>query len=306
MTYQLSLGLIIPSPSYHFALRNTLFRVVFLASYSSSLTVPAIIRVVLKVLNIFNKLKAAVSTSVRRDLYRTIDNSLTIIGLFILAAKVNRTVDTRFLKLGKEQKLKNAVFELGAINKGEQSMASISPITHTSSVLTEAAATPGGGWLATALNVIGASLLLGLALRQISRIYFPTAPKENSKRVWKNYVKGSAAETYQNILKENENGNIQSQSQIPEALHNDRWLRSYNCAIGLTPARHPVMDPNGRTVYDRANIHQWLENSETSPVTRRPLQARQLKPNWAAQVIVNSRLAFHQQRMEHFRKQYGD
>ena len=55
---------------------------------------------------------------------------------------------------------------------------------------------------------------------------------------------------------------------------------SFRCPISGALMQDPVVDPEGNT-FDRASIERWLARNPTSPLTRSPLTAGQLKPNRA-------------------------
>jgi len=55
---------------------------------------------------------------------------------------------------------------------------------------------------------------------------------------------------------------------------------SFRCPISGALMREPVVDPEGNT-FDREGIERWLARNPTSPLTRSPLTAGQLKPNRA-------------------------
>lgn len=53
---------------------------------------------------------------------------------------------------------------------------------------------------------------------------------------------------------------------------------TYICPITLNPMVHPLMTRTGRN-FERQAIVTWLEQSRTCPLTREPLQPRDLVPN---------------------------
>lgn len=90
---------------------------------------------------------------------------------------------------------------------------------------------------------------------------------------------------------------------IPAPLHNDVVFKKYICPITGMPIRRVVCDPNGVTLYERSAIRTALSFNPVSPVTRRPLLARQLLERPAIQAEINARLNFHQQGLEAFLQQ---
>lgn len=78
--------------------------------------------------------------------------------------------------------------------------------------------------------------------------------------------------------------------KIPAYLHEDQILSKYVCIITKAPIRYVVGDPNRRTLYEKANITQWLREHNTSPVTRKHLTAADLVPLPAVQSLIDSRL----------------
>lgn len=87
---------------------------------------------------------------------------------------------------------------------------------------------------------------------------------------------------------------LQALRFIPEELHEDPVFRQYICLINLAPARHPVLDPNRRALYDRAAVETWLRLRGTSPATRASLSPGELLPNLHAQNDINRRLALYE------------
>lgn len=85
---------------------------------------------------------------------------------------------------------------------------------------------------------------------------------------------------------------------IPQALHGDVFFARYVCPITFEPIRHPVRDPNGVTLYERAEIIREIGRSGRSPVTRRPLTVLQLQPVPILQQMIDNRLTLHQAGIE--------
>ena len=67
-----------------------------------------------------------------------------------------------------------------------------------------------------------------------------------------------------------------SASQAPE---------EYLCPINLTLMNDPVIGSDGRS-YERAAITQWLRTNPHSPITRQPMTASSLKPNYALKTAI--------------------
>ncbi len=88
-------------------------------------------------------------------------------------------------------------------------------------------------------------------------------------------------------------------AEIPEPLQQDVVLRRYNCAINHQPARDPVADPtaNNLVIYERATILEWIRRNGTSPMTRRPLRADQLRELPAVRAIIDHRLQAHERHL---------
>lgn len=88
--------------------------------------------------------------------------------------------------------------------------------------------------------------------------------------------------------------NLRQLREIPEELHEDPVFRRFICAIYLTPIRFAVADPNGRTLYERQAIVEWIRRHHNSPVTRNPLAVAQLLPRPAVQQLIDARLEQHE------------
>jgi hypothetical protein len=63
-------------------------------------------------------------------------------------------------------------------------------------------------------------------------------------------------------------------------MNDQRMPQSFLCPITGEAMQDPVMDPEGNS-YERTAIEEWLEKSQTSPVTRTFLAASSLMPNRA-------------------------
>lgn len=87
---------------------------------------------------------------------------------------------------------------------------------------------------------------------------------------------------------------------IPAPLYADPVFRKYICPITRAPIRRAICDPNGRTLYERSAITQWLTTNNTSPATRRPLRQRQLLARPAVQAEIDQRLREHQNFLDTF------
>lgn len=83
-------------------------------------------------------------------------------------------------------------------------------------------------------------------------------------------------------------------SSIPEALHDDVVLSANICPISMEPIRHPVGDPNNRTIYERDYIYRVIDQSGKSPITRLPLTREQLIPRPDLQAVIDNRLKMYQ------------
>ena len=79
-------------------------------------------------------------------------------------------------------------------------------------------------------------------------------------------------------------------SEIPEALEKDPVFNQFTCSITQRPVRHPILDPNGKTLYEKSVITHWLENNSFSPVTHKPLRVQELKSAAFIQCIIDTHL----------------
>ncbi len=93
------------------------------------------------------------------------------------------------------------------------------------------------------------------------------------------------------------NLNFLAFDEIPIPLYEDVVFRRFICPISNCPIRNPVYDPNGRTLYERGAIQQWIAVRPISPVTRLPLTVAQLVEAPAVRALIDDRLQFHQDRM---------
>jgi hypothetical protein len=59
----------------------------------------------------------------------------------------------------------------------------------------------------------------------------------------------------------------------------------YLCPITLTLMNDPVIGSDGRS-YERSAILQWLRTNPHSPITRQPMNASSLKPNYALKSAI--------------------
>lgn len=112
---------------------------------------------------------------------------------------------------------------------------------------------------------------------------------------------GTMVEAYRRIIYKYGNIDLLALDQIPEELYDDPFLKKYTCTITQAPARHPVWDPNKKTIYERVVVEEWLKLKGTSPVTRKPLHAHQLTPVLGASIVIETRLRFHEERMKALR-----
>jgi len=100
--------------------------------------------------------------------------------------------------------------------------------------------------------------------------------------------------------------NLLALRKIPEPLHADALLKRYICPVTQKPIRYPVTDPNGNAIYEREAILRWLETHGTSPVTFRPLHARDLVLKSDLKQMIDSRLRFHGERLQNYIGQNED
>ncbi len=82
---------------------------------------------------------------------------------------------------------------------------------------------------------------------------------------------------------------------IPEALQDDVVFSANICPISREPIRHPVGDPNNRTIYERDYLYRAIDQTGLSPITRRPLTREQLIPMPDLQNRIDSRLRMYQE-----------
>lgn len=59
----------------------------------------------------------------------------------------------------------------------------------------------------------------------------------------------------------------------------------FRCPISMEVMSDPVLCADSQT-YDRKSIQQWLQSSQTSPITRQPLYANQMYPNYALKASI--------------------
>lgn len=97
-----------------------------------------------------------------------------------------------------------------------------------------------------------------------------------------------------------ENLSLLTLSRIPPFLFDDIIFSRYICPITQEPIRDPVQDPNGRTLYERNAIYNWLQMHPTSPVTMAPMSIENLKEMPALRALIDARLQFHQEKLEEF------
>ena len=60
----------------------------------------------------------------------------------------------------------------------------------------------------------------------------------------------------------------------------NRIPSEFLCPISMELMEDPVLCADGQT-YERKHIMEWLQRSPTSPITRQPLDARMIHPNYA-------------------------
>ena len=59
----------------------------------------------------------------------------------------------------------------------------------------------------------------------------------------------------------------------------------FRCPIGMEVMKDPVVCEDGHS-YDRENIMNWLDRSQTSPMTRQPLNKYAMRPNIALKASI--------------------
>jgi len=69
----------------------------------------------------------------------------------------------------------------------------------------------------------------------------------------------------------------------------DPFPKEFYCPITQEIMQNPVIGPDGQT-YERQSIEDWLRVHNTSPVTRAPMQANQLIPNFALKNAIQNML----------------
>lgn len=85
---------------------------------------------------------------------------------------------------------------------------------------------------------------------------------------------------------ENE-GETKCSEKIPAGSNFVCPMLTLQCPISYTTLKHPVTSIYGHT-FERDQIHQWLERDQTCPITRKPLQANQLFPNFILKDIIQN------------------
>ena len=58
----------------------------------------------------------------------------------------------------------------------------------------------------------------------------------------------------------------------------------YKCPITHEIMKDPVIDNEGNS-YEKEYIEKWLSRNRTSPISRRPLHIRDLRPNIALRIL---------------------
>lgn len=108
----------------------------------------------------------------------------------------------------------------------------------------------------------------------------------------------------QQLQKAAEELDLVNLNRIPHPLHNDAVFSRYQCPILFEPIRDPVKDPtDGKTIYERRAILNWLETNPTSPMTRTPLTKEQLIELPLIKAFIDSRLAQHKAGLESYLSQ---
>ena len=62
-------------------------------------------------------------------------------------------------------------------------------------------------------------------------------------------------------------------------------VEEFLCPITQTKMIDPVLGSDGRT-YERSAITEWLRTHTTSPITREPMTAASLTPNYALRSMI--------------------
>jgi hypothetical protein len=65
----------------------------------------------------------------------------------------------------------------------------------------------------------------------------------------------------------------------------DNVPNEYRCPISMELMTDPVLCEDGQT-YDRRSIQEWLKHSQTSPLTRQPLNPNSLRPNYGLKASI--------------------
>ncbi len=66
----------------------------------------------------------------------------------------------------------------------------------------------------------------------------------------------------------------------------DKIPPEYICPITLLPMKDPVLGSDGQT-YEREAIVQWLQSNPNSPLTRQPMRADTLRPNYSLKASID-------------------
>ncbi len=81
---------------------------------------------------------------------------------------------------------------------------------------------------------------------------------------------------------------------IPEEFEDDEILKNFICPITQAPMRYPVTAPNDNRGpdhhFERRAILAWLQNHNTHPITRAPLNENDLRENLEMRAIIEMRL----------------
>ena len=95
--------------------------------------------------------------------------------------------------------------------------------------------------------------------------------------------------------------NLVALDVIPDPLAEDEIFQRYICPITLRAIRHPVLDPNGVTLYERSAIEGYLRGErKPSPITHQMMSREDLGEAGDIQAIIDARLRQHQQRFAEF------
>lgn len=186
-------------------------------------------------------------------------------------------------------------------------MQPLASISNTLPTATSSVMPLESSWCATAIRIAGLAFIALLCWKHKRRQALENAAKKATHAPLppiSTVGSGTIVDAYRKIQHQYGNTSLLALSEIPEPLHNDPFLQQYICAITLAPIRNPILDPNGKTLYDKEAISKWIQTNHNSPVTRAPLKAVQLKEDVETKAVIEERLLFHEQQMRELKK-YG-